>query len=218
MQLYENEHCGTKPEARMQNCASSATANSRKTQQVSTMSIVLSLKPNDDFYSLIIVLLVLRSETFQDIFETKWIWPHAKYSVRSSSWIFTSSRHPDQPSSWSGVPLHSWPAYCGRRERYSPDHAFDIHRQVEAWQCRAKRSCIVCSAIFQSQQDTTKPTATVQILGISTPTWRRQYAVFYCPTTLDPTSFGNVLAHFARHPCLGNKDWWITPPTMARKW
>ncbi len=77
MQLYENEHCGTKPEARMQNCAISATANSQKTQQVSTMSIVLSLKPNDDFYSLIIVLLVLRSETFQDIFETKWIWPDA---------------------------------------------------------------------------------------------------------------------------------------------
>jgi hypothetical protein len=53
------------------------------------------------------------------------------------------------------------------------------------------------TTVFQSQQDTTKPTATVQILGISTPTWRRQYAVFYCPTTLDPTSFGNVSAHFA---------------------
>jgi hypothetical protein len=84
-----------------------------------------------------------------------------------------------------------------------PDHAFDIHRKVEAWQCRAERSCIMCSTIFQSLQDSTKLTAVVQILGFSTHTWRWQYEVFYCSETLDPTCFGIVSAHFARRTRLG---------------
>jgi hypothetical protein len=168
---------------RTQNCASSAAANSQKTHKVSTMSIDLFSKPSDDWHSLIIVLLGLRSETVQDIFGTKWIWPHAEYSVGSSRRLHTPSRHSNQPSSGSRVSLHSWPAYCCRRERYSPDHAFNIHLKVEAWQCRAERSCIVCSTIFQSQHDSTKPTAAVQILGFPTHTWRWQYEIFYCSET-----------------------------------
>jgi hypothetical protein len=62
-------------------------------------------------------------------------------------------------------------------QRYLPDHTFDIHREVEAWQPRAKRSCDMCPPIIQSQQYTTKPTAAVQILGLSTYTWRQQHEV-----------------------------------------
>jgi hypothetical protein len=75
--------------------------------------------------------------------------------------------------------------------------------RLSIWQCRAERSCIMCSTIFQSQHDSTKPTGAVQILGFSTHTWQWQYEVFYCSETLDPTSFGNVSAHFARRTRLG---------------